>query len=245
MLVSQTKHNFISIISCVPWFKKKSYSHNFFLSAKTDGVTQHLHWFLSKTNILIVLTFLAGCGNAEKQINISTKDIAEGDLVFRKGNGTKSRVVLGTDPNGMYSHVGIVVKVDSSLKIIHITPDERENGETEDRIKIETFEQFFAPDKSEKGIVLHWTDSLTTAHNAATQAIEYYNKQVLFDHDYNLQDSTQMYCTELVWRCYQKAGKDISEGRRSEVKKFPMFSGTYIFPSDIYVNKNFKPRLEL
>jgi hypothetical protein len=61
---------------------------------------------------------------------------------------------------------------------------------------------------------------------------------VHFDHDYRLSDTTQLYCTELVWYVYGLAGTDITGGKRSELNA-PLYSGTYIFPSDIYTNEAF------
>jgi uncharacterized protein YycO len=121
--------------------------------------------------------------------------------------------------------------------VVHITPGERSQGETVDKIKMERLEDFFAHDKAKKGAILHFSDSSEYSEKAAQYAKEFFEKEILFDHDYNLDDSTKMYCSEMVWQAYLKAGRDITHRRRSEVEGFPVFSGVYIFPSDIYQNE--------
>jgi hypothetical protein len=187
---------------------------------------------------LTVIGLIGSCSRNEKMADISNIDFREGDIVFRRGRGVKSEAVLHVDTAGLYSHSGIVVKCDSAFMIIHITPDEREAGETEDRIKMEPPETFFAPDRAKFGSVYRLPDdTLNMAKTAAEQALRLWKRGVVFDHDYVLDDSTQMYCTELVWHVYRMAGKDITNNSRSEIVNVPLFSGVYILPSDIYSNK--------
>lgn len=189
-------------------------------------------------SIIIIVLFAACSPQSEAAADISGIDFAEGDLVFRRGLGAKSRAVIIADPEGIYSHSGIVVKFDSAFMIVHIAPGERENGETEDCIKMESPKQFFSTDRTQRGAVYRLRDSLDIRSIAARQAVRLWHKGVLFDHDYALEDSTKMYCTELVWYIYQLAGKDVTNGKRSEVANMPVFSGSFIFPSDIYNNEN-------
>ena len=178
-----------------------------------------------------------GC-HRSNQVFISHEQLSEGDLVFRRGSGAKSQAVLYADKTGKYSHIGIIVKEGSEFMVVHITPGERKPKETVDKIKMEHLEDFFAHDKAKQGAILHFIDSQEYSKQAAQYAKMLFEKEIVFDHDYNLDDSTKMYCSEMVWRVYLKAGKDITERRRSEVPQgFPLFSGTYIFPSDIYQNE--------
>jgi hypothetical protein len=70
------------------------------------------------------------CSQRRKTVSFADIPFAEGDLVFRKGIGAKTQAVLHADSLGIYSHTGIVVKDGAVFKIIHITPGEREKGET-------------------------------------------------------------------------------------------------------------------
>jgi len=196
--------------------------------------------FLERTFFFCVaILILASCSKNEKRFFLSDWQFSEGDIVFRRGIGAKSTAVLRVDKEGLYSHVGIIVKLDSVFMVVHITPGEREKGETEDRIKIEAPELFFCPFKAQSGAVIRLKDSLEYAEMAAHEAYRLFQQVILFDHNYLLEDTTKMYCTELIWRSYLSGNKDITQGRRSVLENFPLFSGTYIFPSDIYVNDEF------
>ncbi|MDR1746016.1 MAG: hypothetical protein LBR49_01920 [Tannerella sp.] len=190
-------------------------------------------------HILIVLNMITGmvaCSSKAERRNFAGIPFAEGDIVFRKGMGMKSQAVIRVDSLGLFSHSGIVVRVDSCFKIVHITPDERQNGETEDIIKMELPETFWGTDKAQRGAVYRLTDNDSAPHTAAHHALRLLHKGIVFDHDYDLTDSTKLYCTELIWYVYWLAGTDISSGKRSLLKNMPMSSGTYILPSDIYTN---------
>jgi hypothetical protein len=160
--------------------------------------------------------------------------LEDGDLVFRKGRGAKSWAVLRADAEGIYSHIGIVVRQDSVFQVIHITPGERKNGEAVDRIKMEPLDEFWHSERAKHGAVYRLIGD-SSRRIAAQHAIRLLQKGLLFDHDYELADTTTMYCTQLVWYVYTLAGKDISGGKRSLINA-PLYSGTYIFPSDIYTN---------
>ncbi len=187
---------------------------------------------------MLVFLLLGACSGRKKQPDFTWNDWKEGDVVFRKGTSTKSRAVLQADTSGIYSHVGIVVKTDSAWMIVHVTPGERAEGENVDRTKLEYISAFFSPDRAEQGAVGRLIQADSVAFSAAQYAVLFYQSGILFDHDYNLEDSLEMYCSELVWRAYLLAGVDITQGKRNVITNFPLFSGTYIFPSDIYRNKS-------
>lgn len=187
---------------------------------------------------LIIIGVLSCSKHVDKQQQFETIPLAEGDLIFRKGIGTKTQAVLCVDSSGVYSHAGIVVLSDSVFKVVHITPGERKKGEDVDQIKLETLNEFWADDRAENGAVYRLKDN-SCGKEAARHALRLLQKGILFDHDYLLSDSTEMYCTELVWYVYQQAGRDITEGKRS-VLNAALYSGVYILPSDIYTNKGFR-----
>ena len=183
----------------------------------------------------VFLVLFVGCSSGKKknEIDLSNVRFEEGDIVFRRGLGAKSNAVLYADKEGAYSHVGIIVKQDSEFMVVHITPGEREKNEKEDRIKMESPERFFSSMRAESGAVVRLKDSPDYAEKAAREACRLFRKGILFDHDYLLEDADKMYCSEMVWNAYLSVGKDITGGRRSKIENFPLYSGTYIFPSDL------------
>ncbi|MDH6354516.1 uncharacterized protein YycO [Dysgonomonas sp. PH5-45] len=191
---------------------------------------------MKKYTVLFIILVLCACSQQKQDVEWDNIPLAEGDLVFRKGLGTKTRAVLHVDTLGIYSHVGIVVVQDSVFRVVHITPGEREADENVDRIKIEDLSQFWATDRAKNGAVYRLRNN-GSGKTAAQQALRLLQKGILFDHDYRLADTTQMYCTQLVWYAYQQAGRDITSGKRSDLN-VPLYSGLYILPSDIYTNQD-------
>lgn len=154
-----------------------------------------------------------------------------GDLVFRRGTGVAGRTVTALDRTGDYSHVGIAVEGAEGWMVVHAVPAEPDFKGDRDRVKCEPLERFLAPRRAAAGMVMRYRDS-GTACRAAHQALRLSRDSVLFDHDYDLADTTRLYCTELVVYAFGLCGADLSEGRRTRCG-LAMLGGEYIFPSDI------------
>ena len=186
-----------------------------------------------RTVSVIWIVFLFVCCVDNKEINLFPETLLhEGDLVFRKGTGLVSRAVLSADGKGTYSHIGIVVRDGNEWKVVHAVPGEPDYEGEPDRVKIENVQEFFGKEKAVAGALMRFTEDSLVAIKAARKAIEVCDRRTLFDHTYNLEDSTAMYCTELVYFVYKYAGVDLVEGRTTKVN-IPGFIGSYIFPSDI------------
>ena len=158
--------------------------------------------------------------------------LEEGDLIFRRGTGFVGHVVTMADTEGRYSHVGIVVCKDSTPYVVHAVPHEHDFEGDFDRVKCEDARNFIGRyTECVVGIYRpQISDSLKSI--AATHALRLSEKQTPFDHDYNLEDTTALYCTELVEYVYGLVGISISEGRRTDVY-LPGMTGQYIMPSDM------------
>lgn len=180
---------------------------------------------------LIVVLFV-GCINEKKIKTFPESLLREGDLVFRKGEGLVSRSILGVDRNGMYSHIGIVVSDSDKWKVIHAVPGEPDYEGDPDRVKLEEIQEFFGKDKAVAGALMRLAGDSISAVKASSKAMEVYRRRTLFDHAYDLEDTTRMYCTELIRFVYQCAGMDLVGKQMMEIN-IPGFSGVYIFPSDI------------
>ena len=96
--------------------------------------------------LLLACLLLAGCTSGEPFRNILPEDfeLRTGDVVFRRGGGFTSKVVLAADVNGEYSHIGIVVDSAGTKMIVHAVPDEPDYEGDEDRVKMEAPERFFS-----------------------------------------------------------------------------------------------------
>lgn len=165
---------------------------------------------------------------------------SDGDLAFRRGVGLTSHIVLSaSNGDGIYSHVGILKIVDGEWCVIHAVPDEPEFEGDADRVKIEPIRKFFAPDRAVRGAVMRLSGDTLVPLRAASAALQVANRGTLFDHEYDLSDTTEMYCTELVEYAYTKAGTSLSEGRISRLD-VPVFGGIYLLPADLASNARLK-----
>ena len=196
--------------------------------------------FLPSKKVLIpllnCLIIFSNCADSKKN-KLADCAFAQGDIIFRQGTGIKSIAVLRADSAGLFSHVGILVKVDGAFKAVHLSPGEKRNNDTEEKVIMEEVSDFFAPGKARSGAIMRFVDSSECGISAARYASKKYDEGLNFDHNYDLSDTTRMYCTEFVWHAYLQSGRDITQNRRSVVKGVTMFSEIFILPSDIYKNQ--------
>lgn len=189
-----------------------------------------------KMTQLLLLTALLLCGCAGRHdivLLTGQEDFREGDLVLRCGYGAESQVVTEASQS-IYSHIGILHydKLTAQWQVIHAVPGEAERGKPE-RLKAEPISVFYAPDRAIRGAWLRVDCPDSIADEAARYALRKVKEQVAFDNDYLLSDTTQIYCTELVWLAYLHQGIDLSEGHRHEVPTVFSEDGACIFPCDI------------
>ena len=192
----------------------------------------------------LLLLSIAGCKSQEnsEEIDIEALEqrLEQGDLLFRRGTGVVGHIVTSIDNRGNYSHVGIAVIKEGAWHVVHAVPHEPEFDGDIDRVKCERLESFVG--RYRNGIVGHYRVETDPKHRAvaAENALRLSTMLIPFDHDYNLEDSTAFYCTELVEYLYQLSDISLSEGRRTNVS-FPSLSGEYIMPSDLTESTVLKP----
>ena len=186
--------------------------------------------------VLFLGFFLLGCNPKSPQkspiipsVIIPTDILQEGDLVFRRGNGLESELVVALDKVGIYSHIGIVVKdTFAGWQVVHIVPGEQELAEEPDRIKMEDISLFFREDRANCGAIMRLNGNTQKCKSASLRAQQLYHQKILFDHTYNIKDTTQMYCTELIDFVFRK--ENIFLYKEIIDKK-------YLLPGDIQVNE--------
>lgn len=188
---------------------------------------------------LVAVAALGGCSGARSgskaDFELLQRELREGDLLFRRGMGVLGRAVTATDHDGRFSYVGIAVKVDGAWHVIHAVPDEREFEGDFDRVKCEPVELFFDQMRAGNGAVYRVNVAPEQIDVAVAHARRLSAERRKFDHDYDLSDTTEMYCTELVEFVFAQSGESISEGRLTHVN-FPSMTGDYIMPSDLTKN---------
>lgn len=188
---------------------------------------------LSLLILLLLVTVSCGKGKESGQATAFQFDsLRDGDLVFRRGTGLASRMVLTADKGGRYSHIGIVVREAGTWKVIHAVPGEPDYKGDPDRIKMDDIHTFFHKERATTGALMRLSADSVLCRRAAHHAVHLYRSHILFDHQYNLADTSRMYCTELIDYVYRRQGIDLSEGRISRINA-PGLSGDYLLPTDI------------
>ena len=164
--------------------------------------------------------------------DVPLDSLRDGDLALRQGTGLDSEAVLRLDSaGGQYSHIGIVVNDNGKWKVVHAVPGESRDGI--DRVKIEPIDTFFLSTRAAHGAVMRLRGcSAVAAREAAQSASRLVG--VPFDYNYNWQDTTRLYCTQLIVVAYSSAGIDLLSG-------VPRLSGRntkniIVFPGDIASN---------
>lgn len=195
-------------------------------------------------HLLIILLYLAltnlftQCTTETKsEIALPTNTFRAGDIVFRRGEGLTSEFVLYNDPHGNYSHVGMLVNTDNGLMVVHAVPGSHPTQQGTDVVRIETASEFFAPENATRGAVMRLP--LDSTRQIVLSQLALNKVGTDFDHQYNLQDTTQLYCTELLQHLYQKVGINLAEERITTIN-IPGLHTKVIMPADIYANKQLK-----
>ncbi|MBR5332359.1 MAG: hypothetical protein IKV32_03565 [Muribaculaceae bacterium] len=187
----------------------------------------------------LLLVLLTQCSNDEvvKEVEIPLDSICVGDIAFRRGEGFASNMVVYHDVDGQYSHVGIVAMSDSGLVVVHAVPGAHPNQPGSDIVRAERLNEFYASWQSRTGAIMRMSLDSTQRELLNRWALEKAQQRVKFDHEYDLGDTTLLYCTELLQLLYGKIGIDLAQGRRTDIT-FPGLTNKYVMPSDIYKNEN-------
>lgn len=164
--------------------------------------------------------------------------LENGDIIFRRGTSFVSNMVLMADKSSPYSHAGIIKIIDGKYFVIHSVPAE-EIGE-KDLTKIDPLINFLKRDRSTAIAIYRLRNKNNTLTNLASEnAFNYALQKTPFDSDFNSLDDSRLYCTELVWKSYLRAGIDLIDDNFEEIK-IPLSKGPYILPGTLLKSKHLK-----
>lgn len=144
-----------------------------------------------------------------KPLIIPAKDFfRDGDLIFRKGkgffSGFFSSAGKGKTP---YSHGGLIKIMGNGVFVIHTEASELTGIGS---AKIEPIEVFLDNDNAFSGALFRLKDNPEVyGKKAAKVAGAFLQAHIPFDTAFDLKTEDSLYCTELVWLAYKKAGVDI------------------------------------
>lgn len=198
-------------------------------------------------NLLVVLLFFAAChrspsrSSGQETENICSKldtcILQEGDLIFRKGCGIESQIVVAADKGASYSHVGLLIYQQEGWMVLHAVPGEETETNGKQVIKQDALSLFLGSDRCIQACIMRYDTTPEAIETVKKHGLRLYDKKLLFDHSYKKSDTTKMYCTEFVCYLYKFIGIDLSEGR---CHNFPMVKEPIIYPIDLVRNKKLR-----
>lgn len=181
--------------------------------------------------ITLVIAVFVSCSShpIKDKIQVDTTGLRNGDLIFREGPSFNSKIVKSMS-DSKFSHVGMVYKSNGRWMVVHAVPDESESHET-DFVKCEPIESFLDPSKAKSSKFMRVKCNNQQALHAVKYALSKVNNKTLFDNDYDLNDTTRLYCTELVWQAYKHQGINLI----SKFHKISFLGKTrqVIYPADL------------
>lgn len=160
--------------------------------------------------------------------------LQEGDVILRRGYGMVSRMIA-TKMEGRYelSHCGVVVERAGQKWVVHTVSSSL--SET-DGMQIHRLEEFVRQSKAESIVVARPRNA--AGPRLAERCLHYLAEEVPFDHDFDIEDASSFYCSELIWRSLDECcGVDGLAGRYDDpidYYSFDAFLNPEIF--DIVLN---------
>lgn len=125
-----------------------------------------------------------------------------GDIILRRGYGFVSTMIskmMSEDYD--VTHLGVVIKQNDNLKIAHALSSSVSN---QDGLRLQAIDSFVHNSHDKTILVTRLKNIDTIKQNKIVKQIDYYyKKQLPFDHSFNYKDTTEHYCSELIWRIYE------------------------------------------
>ena len=194
---------------------------------------RNFHYFIFAFALIFLLSLICSACKKSKEDTLKDADnLQPGDVVFRLGDSPESNAIMVADPEAAYSHVGIVVSYMNKMKIVHACPGDNFEINDSNLVRMDRPEVFFSNKNCLQGAIYRYANR-DFAKKAAEEAISMYENKIPFDFNFEAEDSSALYCTELVTLAYHKAGVELTDGTVHDVDMPGAFVPACILISDI------------
>ena len=122
--------------------------------------------------------------------------LQNGDIIMRKGGGYVSNVINDMFNTGyQLSHCGLILRDGDTLRVIHTVSSELSDV---DGVQTEPLDKFVSESVRNTIVVTRYKGNDSIRNAIANAAKAYLNRHKEFDHKFDLSDTTEFYCTELI-----------------------------------------------
>lgn len=134
--------------------------------------------------------------------------LRSGDILLRRGHGFVSSVINELFHTGYnLSHCALLYNDKGQWKVIHSVSSELSEA---DGVQSETLEKFVRESVPGTLIVVRLSRPTLDPEQPLIFAKRYLERHIPFDHRFDLKDTTEIYCTELIYLTYLRAyGTDL------------------------------------
>lgn len=179
-------------------------------------------------------------GSVTRLSNSEISKIHEGDFILRRGFGYFSDYIASSLNDGVtdVTHAGIIVKRGNVFYVIHSLSSDVSDI---DGMQIQPLTEFLKYSAPGKIIITRAGNSdAEFGKKVAQQAEIYLAKKIPFDHNGDIDNSSKLFCTELIWQILEKdlafsnLPTEVTERKKFFHSMTPMYSTNYF---DIVVNQ--------
>jgi len=160
---------------------------------------------------------------------INQENLKSCDIIFRRGLSLVSNLVLSADSHSPFSHIGIIITEKDNFKVVHVVPDESENGI--DKIKPDNLKEFLRGDRASAYAVYRYKGEIDFS-KLESYINSQLKREILFDGEFDLSSSDKLYCTEFVYKSFLEAGIDLIDNK-FDTLLIPIGKNPFILPGRI------------
>jgi uncharacterized protein YycO len=167
--------------------------------------------------------------------------LQNGDIILRHGFGMASDLIVKSlNEKYDFSHCAIICKDKHLVNVIHSVSQTLSDF---DGIQSQTLSRFISDSKEKSIIVVRFKNQQNTDNKIiASRAAYYLSKKIPFDNDFNIEDSSKFYCSELIWKVIKDTyHEDIFKNQlnnKKDLYKFQSLWDTTRF--EIIINHHFQ-----
>lgn len=138
--------------------------------------------------------------------------LRSGDIILRRGYGMFSDALIRVqEAKYPVSHCAMVIRDSKGIQVMHSLSS---SVSPIDGAQFQPLQRFLNESVPNTILVVRLKSSVDTIMSIVNRMEGYINKHVPFDHEFDRQDTSKFYCTELFKHCFElELNKDIFAGQ--------------------------------